>query len=191
MPRTRGERGTHRACEQDAPETPHSSGQGGSMFYVRENLLYVLVNALQERYYGFPNSMSRRLANACALLTKLRKLPDSRRNSGAVLFTTPRDDYQFCYSKNTACDSRRRTSPSVAALSRLETTDSETTNCSLARFAVWMHHTMKVLPPPWRKRSRRSRIESAPQSRAARRLMKRHRNPRTRSGPHKVMRFLN
>ena len=45
------------------------------MFYVRENLLYVLVNALQERYYGFPNSMSRRLANACALLTKLRKLP--------------------------------------------------------------------------------------------------------------------
>lgn len=154
------------------------------MFYVRENLLYVLVNALQERYYGFPNSMSRRLANACALLTKLRKLPDSRRNSGAVLFTTPCDDYEFCYSKNTACDSRRRTSPSVAALSRLETTDSETTNCSLARFAVWMHHTMKVLPPPWRKRSRRSRIESAPQSCAAIRLMKGQRNPRTRSGPH-------
>jgi len=69
------------------------------MFYVRENLLYVLVNALQERYYGFPNSMSRRLANACALLTKLRKLPDSRRNSGAVLFTTPRDDYQFVIAK--------------------------------------------------------------------------------------------
>jgi hypothetical protein len=110
------------------------------MFYVRENLLYVLVNALQERYYGFPNSMSRRLANACALLTKLRKLPDSRRNSGAVLFTTPRDDHEFCYSKNTACDSRRRTSSSVAALSRLETTDSETTNCSLARGLDAPHH---------------------------------------------------
>jgi len=41
------------------------------MFYVRENRLRILVNALQERYYGFPNSTSRRAANACALLTKL------------------------------------------------------------------------------------------------------------------------
>jgi hypothetical protein len=189
VPRTRGERGAHRACEQDAPETPHSSGQGGSMFYVRENLLYVLVNALQERYYGFPNSMSRRLANACALLTKLRKLPDSRRNSGAVLFTTPRDDYEFCYSKNTACDSSGE--PVHLWQRFLDLRPPIAKRRIAASPAVWMHHTMKVLPPPWRKRSRRSRIESAPQSRAARRLMKRRRNPRTRSGPHKVMRFLN
>jgi len=39
VPRTRGERGAHRACEQNAPEAPHSSGQGGSMFYVRERRL--------------------------------------------------------------------------------------------------------------------------------------------------------
>ena len=96
------------------------------MFYVRENLLCVLVNALQERYYGFPNSTSWRLANACALLTKRRKLPDSLSNLRAVLFTTPRDDCQFCYNKNSARDSRRRTSFSVAMLSRLETADSRT-----------------------------------------------------------------
>jgi hypothetical protein len=60
------------------------------MFYVRERRLAILASALQERYYGFPNSTSRRAANACALLTKLRKLPDIRRNPRAVLFMIPR-----------------------------------------------------------------------------------------------------
>jgi hypothetical protein len=33
----RGECGAHRTYKHRAPETPHSSGQGGSMFYTREN----------------------------------------------------------------------------------------------------------------------------------------------------------
>jgi hypothetical protein len=41
------------------------------MFYTRERRLAILASALQERYYRFPNSTSRRAANACALLTKL------------------------------------------------------------------------------------------------------------------------
>ena len=153
QPRTQRERGTHRACKQNAPETPHSSGQGGSTFYVRERRL----SNSRERLSRAILQVSQQHEPACgqrlALLTKLRKPPDFRRNPRAVLFTTPRDDCQFCYNKNLACDSRQRTTLSVTMLSRLETADSqpnESKTCPASPFGCTT--PMKVFSRPFRKK---------------------------------------
>ena len=124
VPRTRGERRAHRVCEQNAPETPHSSGQGGSMFYVRETRLSNSRERLTRAILRVSQPHEPACGQRLCSFDEATKTAHFLRNPRAVLFTTPRDDCQFCYNKNPACDSRQRTSSSVTTLSRLETADS-------------------------------------------------------------------
>jgi hypothetical protein len=129
VPRTRGERGARRAFEQNAPQTPHSSGQGGSMFYVRErrssNSRERLTRAIQRVSQQHEPACGQRLCSFDEALKTARRSSELTSSS----FHDPTDDCQFCYNKNSARHSRQRTSSSVTTLSRFETADSRATNC--------------------------------------------------------------
>src|SRR5580698_5623301 len=56
-----GECGAHRTCYHSAPEAPHSSGQGGSMFYVRENWSGRFRERLTRAILQVPHNMQRRI----------------------------------------------------------------------------------------------------------------------------------
>src|SRR5580704_5675937 len=58
---TRGECGAHRACEQNAPEAPHSSDKEVRCFTPVRTVRAILASALQERYDGSPQPTTWRL----------------------------------------------------------------------------------------------------------------------------------
>ena len=80
------------------------------MFYVRETRL----SNSRERLTRAILRVSQQHEPACGQrlcsFDEATKTAHFLRNSWPVLFTTPRDDCQFCYNKNPACDSRQRTS---------------------------------------------------------------------------------
>ena len=91
--------------------------------------------------------MSRRAANACALLTKLRKLPTffgthgqffSQPHVTTVSFVITKPSLRFKAENQFICEPFLDLRPPIA----------EPMNCKPRPLRVWVHHAMKVLSPP-------------------------------------------